>query len=133
TQLSVPPPDTRFEGYFLQVLPGAPPDGGARRTTAIEIARRVVAEALEGRWNVTPFWSAAADGGPVPPGDFFVPPAPPAEVATPAAWTGLYKLRQQRDVVYAEPMFELALPRRPRRVLRAAGGGEAVLPGAERG
>ena len=132
TQLSVPPPDTRFEGYFLQVLPGAPPDGGARRTTAIEIARRVVAEALEGRWNVTPFWSAAGGGRSVPPGDFFVTPAAPAEVATPAAWTGLYKLRQQRDVVYAEPMFELALPRRPRRVLRAAGGGEAHLPGTER-
>lgn len=83
-------PIVRFESLAFRVE--------ARREQAVVVARRVVRRAFPGqRWRVVPL-----DAGK---GEFEALPRRGRRLTPAAAWTSAYRLRDQPEIVYAEPLF----------------------------
>jgi serine protease len=84
--------DPKFESLAFRVE--------ARGDQPLQVARRVVRRALPGQgWRVVPL--------DVRKGEFEALPRRGRRVTTAAAWTSAYRLRDQPEVVYAEPLFEV--------------------------
>jgi serine protease len=88
------------EGLFLRLA-----------TRARDVAL-IVDSALGAGWRVDPFWGRISGEKPAPSTDYLVRRIDRAATLT-EAWTAAHDLTAQRDVVVAEPLFELAHPAPP--------------------
>jgi serine protease len=104
--------DPKFESLAFRVE--------ARGEQPLQVARRVVRRALPGQgWRVVPLDARK--------GEFEALPRRGRRLTTAAAWTSAYRLRDQPEVVYAEPLFEVPATEQyvpPRRARASSVGSE---------